>query len=368
MANYNKLNALDFLPLYKWARPLCGGKNVYHARTEQLEQVLICDISQKESKPLYTCPPDATILEDLSSNSLFSIFSDGSFCNIEKIQSNERIQIPLSEPQESVVDATANLGFIFLKLVSDVTEEQTSRIFLVNFDDKAFTRVAVDAIVNSYRLPYIVEHNGSALAIIEDSVVFPYENYELSQAGTDVYTRILSTNIDNLFSHDFSQEIALDEIMMSEANSGKYIQILQIQKDAMLITLGDIKNRVSKIACVDFKGQTKGTPVCIHDIAWDAVEDFNGNIFIVSWNAGKVTLYNDTGHIAAVVDLNKLYSENSNIHCAIVIGIVDGNYVVFDAEDYSAEDYVQVRVVFDIKADRFTIIKSSLLERNGHLC
>ena len=369
MCNCNNLSVIDYLPLYKRAFPLRSKRNMYHACMDEVEQVLVCDTLKKTSKLVYSCPNNAIILEDESSGSIFSIYTDASFCYIEEIVSNERMKIPLNDAGESVVEATGNLGYIFLKITLDDEEEQTSRLTLINFNEKVFTEIKNDVIVNSYRLPYIVEQNGSVLVIVEDSIVFPYENHELRNAGNSTCkNNILSTDIGNLFSNNTSLDILFNEIISCKNESEKYIQILQMQKNTMLVLTADIKQRITEISYFDFDGQRKGNTICINDMVWDIVESISGNLHIVSWKDESVSLYNADGHITAMINLNKFSLGNPDIECNRVIGIVDKKCVIFDATDYSEEESVQVRVIFDTITENFFAIRNSFVNLSECVC
>ena len=369
MCNYHDLSVIDYLPLYKRASPLRSKRNLYRACIEQDDQVLMCDTLKKDSKLLYTCPHDTIILEDIKYSCVFSIYVNGSFCIIENILSSEIMQIPLIDANESVVAAKGNLGYIFLRITLDDTTGQTSRVLLVDFKGKVFKQIESDIIVKSYTLPYIAEQDGSALAIIEDSVIFPYENFELSKANIDLCKNsIFSTDVGNFFSHDTTQDIAFCEIMACKSSFEEYIQILQIQKDTILVSKGDVKQHSTEIMCIDFEGKKKGNTICIPDMAWDILEDVNGNLQIVAWKGNNISLYDSNGHIAAVINLDTLYSETPNIECDKVIGMVGKKCVILNATDYNGEEAVQVRVIFDMITESFFIARSSLVELNNCIC
>lgn len=365
MRNYHDLRVINYLPLYEWAFPLSSKRNMYHACIGQDEQVLLCDTVKKSSKLIYTCPHDAIILEDMGSRYIYSIYVDSSFCNIENILSNELLRIPLNDSNESVVEARGNLGFIFLKITLDDATEQTSRVLLVDFKRKVFSQINNAVITSSYTLPYIVEQSGSVLAIVEDSIIFPYENAELSKASIDLCKNsVFTTNIGNLFSDDAAQDIPFNEIITCKNSFENYIQILKTYRNAMLVSIGNVERHFTEIMCVDFEGKHKGDTICINDMVWDILEDINGTLHVVAWKNNSVSLYDGKGHIVTVINLDVLYSETPNIECNKVIGLDSKKFVIFDATDYNGKEAVQVRVIFDVIAKSFFIIQSSLVELN----
>lgn len=363
-----KLNTLEFLPLYRWAFPLHSNGNLLHVSLEQREQILMCDMIKKEAKPIYACPPEAMILEDIGSLRIFSVYVNGEFCIVEDISSDEQMRIPLIDSSESVISASGNYGYIFIKIALEQAEEQTFRLMLVDFKQKKYVQITNETITNSYKLPYIVKQNKTIFAIIEDSDVFPYEISELAKVNSQLCkNRIVSTDIENLLSSIGNDGIPFYEIMNCQNAFQNYIQIMQVNRNTMLVSIGDNDNMVTGIACIDFTGQKIADTVNVNDKVWGVVEDANYNIYYVSWKKDIVVLYNSSGSLIAKIELDKLYSDVPYIECNKLINVFDSS-AVFDATDYSGNAALQIRVTFDFLTGHFSVIKNSFISIQDHIC
>lgn len=274
----------------------------------------------------------------------------------------------LSSADEFVIGLTAGNHSALIKTCRDLSDDG-QEINMYYVDVKTDKIMFCDDIImkESYRMPYISIYGDEEYILAESAVIDPYEIGEAKKNTSFVYDNdILTLRLRKLMeSVSKNEELRWDVIL--SAKEGHYITLLRVKGSHIWFSETTVDETKTNIVKYDLSNGLTEINLYVENRIDKAVFNEDKLLCMYKWNSSKeiIDIYNDQGVSISHIDYSSLINEHDEIELNEVLSILDEQYVVFDATDYSGDESYQCRVVYDITNNQFMIRNNSYIEFKG---
>lgn len=282
-------------------------------------------------------------------------------------EQNEHI-FELSSADEFVIGLSVGNHSLLIKTCRDLSDDgQKINMYFID-TKKDRIMLCNDIVLNkSYNMPYISICGDEEYISAESAEIYPYEIDEAKNNTSFMYKNdILTVRLRSLM-EAISKNEELKWNVIFSAKEGYYVNILRVNGPHIWYLETTVDETKTNIVKYDLSNGLIESNLFVENRIDKAVFNEDKLLCMYKWNSSKemIDIYNDQGEIISNLDYSALMIENGEIELNDILSILDEEYVVFDATDYSEDESYQCRVVYDITNNQFMICNNSYIEFKG---